>query len=201
MSLHSVSKRIAGAAALALLASGCAYPISKPLRRAAAGGPSFAAVMANPDAYPGRIVIWGGVILQTTPAPQGSEVAVLQTPLDSWLEPWDARLTQGRFIAKTSGFLDPALYARGSRVTVAGAVAGKKVEQFGMATSTWPVLDVQELYLWPPEPFVYYYAASSPYWGSPWGWSDPYWGWYGAGWGFWWGGTFDRRGHDHGRHR
>lgn len=196
MPLHTMSRRLLGAAALALTASGCFYPISRPLRQAAAGAPSFAAVLANPDAYQGRIVIWGGVILQTTPTPQGTEVTILQTPLDSWEEPDQARFTQGRFIAKASGFLDPALYARGHRATVAGAIAGKKMELLGMAAYAWPVVEVQELYLWPPEPMPYYYAPPGPYWGYPWGWYDPFWSCYGPGWGFW-GGRFGFHEHHH----
>jgi len=77
---------------------------------------------------------------------------------------------------------------------VAGAIAGRKMELLGMAAYAWPVLDVRELYLWPPQQIIYY-APPPPYWG----WYGPDWGWYGPGWGYWGGGTFEHHDHDHHR--
>jgi outer membrane lipoprotein len=169
---------MAAAAGLALVACGCEYPISRALRQAAAGGPSFTTVAANPDAYRGRIVIWGGVILQAAPVAQGSELSVLQTPLDSWEEPLDARFSQGRFFVKSPRFLDPTLYQQGKRVTVAGTVGGKQTEPLAQGAYAWPVIDALELYLWPPETFLFAYAPPPPYWGWAWGLYGPDWDWW-----------------------
>ncbi len=62
--------------------SGCAsYPVSKNLRQQAKPL-TLAQVAANPGAYTGTIVIWGGRVIQTTNDANGGSLYVLQLPLD-----------------------------------------------------------------------------------------------------------------------
>jgi len=182
-----MTRELRGAAwmGLVLLAlSGCSYPISRELRREAKGGPTFQMVLANPDAYKGRVVIWGGRVIETTNLPAGSELLVLETPLDSGLEPLASRYSQGRFIAKANCFLDPAIYRKGREVTVAGEVVGKESRPLGKTTYPYPAIAVKQIYLWPKaRPYYYYYPDydwywyGGPYWGpGPWWGPGPYWG-------------------------
>ena len=155
---------------LFLLLSGCAYPISKELRQEAKESPTFAMILQNPTAYTGSIVIWGGSIIQTLNAKEGTEILVLETPLDYEERPEARGYSQGRFIAKTPKYLDPEIYKPGRRVTVAGEIIGKEVKPLGKTEYTYPVVRVKEIHVW-----RIYRVSAYPY-------PYPY---YGYGWGRW----------------
>jgi outer membrane lipoprotein len=131
-------------------ASGCS-PIAREHREAAVRDVPFGTVLADPEAYKGKIFIWGGWIVETANRPEGTELVVLQAPLDSGDEPREAARTQGRFLAKTAQFLDPALYCRGRRLTVAGELAGRETRKLDQAEYAYPVLTARQLHLWAEE--------------------------------------------------
>ena len=61
MYTRSINRIIISAIALLLVASSCAHPISKQLRNEAQkDNMQFTAVLVDPAAYKGRIVLWGG---------------------------------------------------------------------------------------------------------------------------------------------
>lgn len=64
---------------------GC-LPISKQLRAEADKTLTFPQVFQNPDAYKGKIVIWGGEVVEAINQKDGTTlIVVLQRPLD-WTE-------------------------------------------------------------------------------------------------------------------
>jgi len=145
---------------------GCSHPIAKELRQAARKDLSFTTVFNDPMAYKGALVIWGGIIIGATNLPDGTEILVLETPLSSLGEPADDRFSEGRFIAKSPQFLDPEIYRKGRKLTVAGEIVGKEARQLGKIDYSYPVLSVKQLYLWT-EPTLSYpppYYAPSWYW-------------------------------------
>ncbi|NWG02795.1 MAG: Slp family lipoprotein [Syntrophaceae bacterium] len=152
---------------LLMVISGCAYPISKELRQEVTKDITFPMVLQDPTAYMGSIVLWGGIIIETMNHPEGSEITVLETPLDYMEEPEPAKHSRGRFVAKTSKFLDPEVYKQRKRITLAGEIVGKEVKPLGKSEYTYPVVLVKQLYLWPKERR---YIYSPPYY-----WYDPYW--------------------------
>jgi outer membrane lipoprotein len=157
----------------------CAYPISTELREEASEGVTFPMVLQNPTAYVGKIVLWGGEIIETVNVPGGSEITVLDTPLDYKERPEGARYSRGRFIAKSSKFLDPAIYKEGEKITLAGEIVGKEIKPLGKTEYAYPVVMVKQLHLWKRVHYGRYY----PYWGGPyygpyydyWGYSPYYW--------------------------
>jgi outer membrane lipoprotein len=167
---------------LLMVISGCAYPISKELRREVRKDITFSMVLQDPTAYMGSVVLWGGIIIETMNHRDGSEVTVLETPLGYMEEPEPAKYSRGRFIAKTSEFLDPEVYKQRKRITLAGEIIGKEIKPLGKSEYTYPVVLVKQLYLWPrerryiyPPPYYWY----DPYWVYPY---SPYaWGGYGYG--------------------
>ncbi len=163
-----------------LLVSGCGYPISKGLREEARKDVTFPMVLQNPAAYIGSITIWGGNIIETVTNPSGSEIIVLETPLDYMEMPESRKYSQGRFIAKATKFLDPEVYKKGKKITVAGEIVGKETRPLGKAEYAYPVLMVKQIHLWRKEPvYVYppgYYGWYGPYsWPYGWNWYGPYW--------------------------
>jgi outer membrane lipoprotein len=192
-----------------LVATGCATrPIAKEYRQqAAAEGITFPMVLQNPDAYVGKVVLWGGSIIETKNLAGGTNIIVLQTPLDGDEKPVGTEYSQGRFIAHATDLLDPEIYQRGRMVTLAGVVSGKEALPLGTTTYAYPVVAIKQLHLWKKPtryPYPYYYYD---YWGPYWGWGPPYWGWGAPYWG--WGpsygyfnfyGRFDGRKEWHGHH-
>jgi outer membrane lipoprotein len=150
---------------------GCAYPISKELRQEAAKQVTFPMVLQNPTAYVGDIVLWGGEIIETVNVQAGSEIIALEMPLDYQEMPEGERYSRGRFIAKSSEFLDPAIYKRGEKITLAGEIIGKQTKPLGQIKYTYPVVMIKQLHVWKKQrlyPLPYY--RWSPYWYGFYGW-------------------------------
>lgn len=64
-----------------------------------------------------------------------------------------------------AGFLDPEVYRKDRKITVAGTLLGKTVEKLENSTYTYLRIENRQLYLWPAYE-VYYY--NYPYY-DPWG--------------------------------
>lgn len=158
------------------LIAGCAYPISKEFRKEAAKELTFSMVAQNPSAYVGSIVIWGGKIVETQNVAGGSQIIVLETPLDYEEMPESEKYSEGRFIAKSPAFLDPEIYKNGGKITVAGEVIGTERKPLGKSEYAYPVIMIKQLHLWRKAPaYPYWYGPYGPYdWNSyePY---NPYW--------------------------
>jgi outer membrane lipoprotein len=157
---------------LSLLSVGCGPSISKGLKNQVDKDIHFKEVLKNPDAFKGKVVMWGGVILEAKNQKGGTLLEVLQKPLDWDDRPQDGDESHGRFLGLYEGFLDTALYAKGREVTVAGEIQGKKVLPMDEIDYTYPFLAVKEVHLWPER--VKERIVPAPYWPYPWWWGDPY---------------------------
>lgn len=168
---------------IVLLGAGCATrPIAKEYRqKAAQEDVTFSMVLANPEAYMGDVVLWGGIILKTVNLKNGTDITVLEVPLQGSERPGARSKSRGRFIARSSKLLEPEIYRAGKKITVAGLVSGEKKLPLGKTTYTYPVVSVKQMVLWRPHRrYAYPYYNWGPYWG-PYG--SPYWGW-GPGFGY-----------------
>jgi len=165
--LHNIAMAFA-----VLFASGCAV-MSKDLRKETEQDLTFEQVFLNPDVHKGKVVIWGGTIVDSRNTRDGTFLEVLQKPLDMIGEPRDVDRSGGRFIAIYDGFLDSAIYAKGREVTVGGVVQGKRVLPLGEIEYSYPVIGVREIHLWPEESRQYVPHYYYP--GYPWWWHDPFW--------------------------
>ena len=83
------------------------------------------------------------------------ELTVLASPLDSGELPLSDWSSEGRFVATTSQFLDPEVYARGRTVTLAGVVTGTESRALGQTRSAYPVVEIEQIYLWPRDDYYY----------------------------------------------
>jgi outer membrane lipoprotein len=158
---------------LLLAVTRCASPIAKAYREAAAPGVTFPMVLADPQAYEGNTVIWGGTVIRTQNTNTGSVLFVLDTPLGCRDKPDNADASGGRFIGRTDRFLDPLVYAKGRQVTVAGKVIGARTiaNRKTNLSYTYPVVQIEQLHLWKKErplPLMpAYYSWPDPFWGFP----------------------------------
>lgn len=133
------------------LLTGCAAAISSESLKQADPNITFQALVKDPERYRGKIVLLGGQIITTTVREKETWVEVLQQPLDWQHRPQDTDVSYGRFLVHFGGFLDPAIYAAGKKVTVLGEVQGKRVQTLKEMESTYPVLLPREHHLWKPE--------------------------------------------------
>jgi outer membrane lipoprotein len=160
--------------------SGCAHVISSGMREQARKDLSFSAVLANPEAYEGETVIWGGTVINTLNEEGLTLIKVLQIPIDYSGMPEDEEMSQGRFLARVHGYADPEVYRKGRMLTLAGKIAGKRLEALGEMEYAYPLVDVKEIYLWKqyygpygayPPPYRYWfgypYPFGWPYYGPP----------------------------------
>ena len=153
----------------AAVLTGCSV-ISKNIRQEADAEVRFAALKRNADAYAGKTVILGGYILEIENLPDQTRLMVLQAPLNFQDEPDDRDRSRGRFRVIFPGFLDPAVYKKDRKITVAGTVTGAETVRINRHDYTLPVLRMREIHLWqePREPpdYPYYYDPFYP-------WPDP----------------------------
>jgi outer membrane lipoprotein len=162
---------------LSFFLSGCAHVVSEESRRLVDYRISFADLKGSPDAYVGRYVLLGGTIAGVRNKKNGSELEVLQSPLDSSDEPEEPRYSGGRFLVVSPAFLDPLVYKTGRRITVVGEVKGKETRTIDEVEYTYPLVASVEMHLF--EMYVpdqYYYPYPPPFYYDPF-W-DPWWPYY-----------------------
>ncbi|MGA7826822.1 MAG: Slp family lipoprotein [Geobacteraceae bacterium] len=163
-----------------LFLAGCAHVMSEESRNLVDPSIQFQSLRANPDSYVGKYVMLGGTIAGVQNSKDGSQLEVVQSPLESDDLPEEvSHSSGGRFLATTSHFLDPIVYKMGRRVTVIGQVEGKKILPIDQIEYTYPIISIREIHVWSqseveqpqyPPPGYYY----DPFWfGGP-----PNWWWY-----------------------
>ncbi|HOO38585.1 MAG TPA: Slp family lipoprotein [Deltaproteobacteria bacterium] len=131
--------------------TGCAPVISEEVRSTIDETISVLEVIENPSAFTGSRVLWAGIVIDTKAFKDHTIVEVLQKPADYQGRPKTVDVSQGRFLARYNGFLDPAVYTSGREVTIAGEIAGTKVSTIGEYAYTYPVVLITEIHLWPVE--------------------------------------------------
>ena len=138
---------LSSAAVLAALV-GCASSkvIPKDLARQVDPSVTFNQIYDSPSGTQGRVVALGGEVLNAKRTKEGTEVEVLQLPLDRAQRPILNRTqSQGRFIALQRDALDPATLTPGTPVTVVGEVRGARRQALDEAEYQYPILEVRHL--------------------------------------------------------
>jgi outer membrane lipoprotein len=156
--------------------NGCAVTPSRQFRKQVGESIAFEELVKNAGAHQGRKVILGGRILETENKPQTTLITLLQAPLDSQNKPRSRDLSEGRFMARVQGFLDPEIYSKGRELTVAGTVLETLEQPLGNRVYPYPVIEAAEFHLWPKErecepthPYWWYYPWHRyPYGPAPW---------------------------------
>jgi outer membrane lipoprotein len=133
-------------------------------------------VTASPQVATGKSVQWGGTIIGTTNLPDRTQIEVLAYPLDSKAKPKTDTSPLGRFFLERTGFLDPATYKQGRKISAVGTVTGTRMSKVGEAGYDHPVIDARQIYLWPEDRgyggtgVTFGIGGGSGGWGSGTGW-------------------------------
>ncbi len=140
-------------------------------------------VVKSPDAYEGKLFVFGGIIVTTKATPEGSLIEALLVPVNARGYLKDVDAPQNRFLAlfpKESGFLDPIIFKKNREITIAAEFKGLREGEIDEMLYTYPFFVIRQLYLWAERPEYYWpYYEPYPYW-----WDYPY-RWYGYPPGFW----------------
>ncbi|MFH1102643.1 MAG: Slp family lipoprotein [Pseudomonadota bacterium] len=138
--------------------------IPKEVKEEAQGPMPFEVLAKNANPYIGKVFILGGYILEVRNLAEKTELVVLQAPLSFQDEPGSKDESRGRFIIFHVAFLDPEIYKKNRKITVAGTITGSRVERIENHDFTYPTMDAVEIYLWPRfERYRYPYYYDYPY--------------------------------------
>jgi len=171
-------RHLSPALALAVLAlAGCAT-VPQPI-----AGDNFSAVtpqQAVTQNAGAQRVRWGGEIINVEPRADATCFEVLSRELYADARPSNHRdRSDGRFIACSKGFYDPAVFTKGRDLTITGSLNGVEQHKVGEYNYTFPQVAAEQVYLWPQRAQFDGYYGPNPYYDPFWG---PYWG---GGWGWW----------------
>ncbi len=162
---------------LAALAGCATSPVPEGVRRAPEDAPGLQQVRSEPADYEGRTVRWGGEIVELRNEAEATWLEIVERPLGSGGEPEGSDRSGGRFYARVAGFLEPATYTTGRKVTVVGELEGTISGEIGDYDYEYPVVAVTAHHLWPlpQQPRGAYYDPwdRDPWYDDAW----PPWGW------------------------
>jgi len=163
---------------LSLFIAACAVMPAAVEQEALPGMP-FPMLIQQADRYIGQTVILGGYVLEVQNQKDQTRIVALQAPLGFGQEPKSKDLSQGRLIISYGGFIDPEVYSKDRKITVAGKLLGSSATDEQKELFPYVRIQLMHIYLWPIEKPV----QRDPYWDFwgyppypyPWGWRHPYW--------------------------
>jgi outer membrane lipoprotein len=161
-----------------LFLSGCAHVMSEEARSLVDPAITFSRLRSEPESLVGKYVMLGGIIAGVRNEKDGSQLEVVQSPMGSDELPEEAsHASGGRFLAVTSGFLDPLVYKTGRRITLVGQVRGKQNQPLEKIDYTYPVISIREIHVWKKSEIDPTYYPPPGYFYDPfrWGWGPPSW--------------------------
>jgi len=123
--------------------------VSREIRSEAEPPMAYTRLLQEAEAYRGKTVILGGYILDINNTDTETTLKILQAPLNMTEEPKSRDISEGRFILYYSGFLDPEVYAKNRKITVAGRVLGVAIEKIGNSHIRYLEIENREIHLWP----------------------------------------------------
>ncbi len=155
-------KRAAYFIILTALLNACASRIPPQIREAPVGSPGLEQVRGHVPQYFGAKVRWGGTLVAVENRPAETWLEIVARPLQADGRPVEDGSSDGRFLARYSGFLDPVIFTQGRLVTVVGAVESEQQRPIDQYSYSFPVVAVESHYLWAPLPPPSSYPP--PYW-------------------------------------
>lgn len=179
-----------------LLMSACSG-LPERVRNVPVSDVSYVQATQNLNSYKGTSVRWGGVIVDVENEEKFTVVQVLSYPQNSYGRPQLRNQSGGRFVIKSSEFLDPAVYAKDKEITVAGTIEGDIERTIGKKTIRMPLVSSIAVYLWPAyQSYPYYeygyggyrgFGGFNPYFGYGYYGGPLHWGGYYGPWGGYYG--------------
>ena len=108
---------------------------------------TFSQVVQDPERHKGKTIYWGGTIVSTLNMEIGTQIEVLQKPLDSRKIPQKTDQSEGRFLVRYPQYLDPAIYAPKRDIVVVGKISGSRKKPLGEMEYNYPLISAKEVQL------------------------------------------------------
>jgi len=108
----------------------------------------LAQLSGKASSHQGQKVRWGGQVVKVENTDKGATLHIAQFPLNSFGRPIIEGDSEGRFLAQTKEFVDPYIYEKGTRVTVAGLIVSDGTIKVDKKTMTVPIVQVSDIYRW-----------------------------------------------------
>ena len=147
------------------LVTGCASPSSS-ISQVAVDAVTLTDARQDPQSHEGALVRWGGVITEVENKPDSTLVLMVERELRDNEKPISDGASEGRFIARFQGFIDPLVYKTGRPLTVVGRLNGSRIRPIGEYDYRFALVEVRDSHLWsepsktpvyyPPPPVWYY---------------------------------------------
>ncbi|MBI4772638.1 MAG: Slp family lipoprotein [Deltaproteobacteria bacterium] len=129
----------------------CAHGLSRDAKSLVDYDGTALDVQQSPKEFMGRVVLWGGRIIETRVLKERTDVYVLQQPLDLDDRPLSSDDYLGRFIVRSPELLDPAVFNKDLMVSVVGTLMDGEVSNIGEREYIYPVIEPKEVKVWEPK--------------------------------------------------
>lgn len=135
-------------AASLLFLSGCAHIFSERAETLVDPAITFEQVRKEPQAFAGKYLKVGGIIVDTKNTKEGTQIEVVQFGLGRSDFPDEEYGSAGRFLATTSSYLDSMIFKSGRPVALIGEIQGEKTLPLGEISYRYPVVSIAEIHVW-----------------------------------------------------
>ena len=106
-------------------------------------------VLQNSSDFQNHPVRWGGTIIDVKNKANSTLIQILSYPLDYFARPKLNQPAIGRFISISNQFLDPAIFAKGTKITIAGTLQGTVEKKVDEKIITIPIIAIDNHHIWP----------------------------------------------------
>lgn len=139
----------------------------------------FSTLIQQAAQYIGKTVILGGYVVRVQNLKDLTRIVAVEAPLGLGQEPKSKDYSQGRLIILFDGFIDPEVYGKDRKITVAGTLLGSSATEAQKEPFPYVRIRMRHIHLWPVKNPVQQ-DPYRDYWGYPpfpypWGWRYPYW--------------------------
>jgi outer membrane lipoprotein len=125
---------------------------------------TYSQASQNIESHRNVPVRWGGIIIDVENEEDFSLVQVLFYPLNYSGRPQLNDPHGGRFVIKSTEFLDPVVYAKDKEISVVGTLDGDIQRTVGKKVIRVPLIQSMAVHLWPKRQNNYYgYGGYGPY--------------------------------------
>ena len=148
--------------------SACASNVPRAISEQPGTSISVAQARSGMDRLSGQSVRWGGKIAGVENHATETWIEIVQQPLNRFGRPMEGDSSDGRFIARIEGFLDPHVYTKDRLITVAGTLEKILQRPIGEYPYSYPLMHAVVYYLWSPTADMPSHYIYDPYWYDPW---------------------------------
>jgi len=117
---------------------------------------TYSQVSENIDSLRNVPVRWGGIIIDVENEEDFSLIQILSYPLNFSGRPQLDETHDGRFVIKSTEFLDPMVYAKDNEISVVGTLDSYIQRTVGKKIIRVPLIQSMAVHLWPKRQNNYY---------------------------------------------